>query len=123
MSVEFAEQMREEDRAHAENLIRHAMQTGVNAGVTREQLKSIVYPSQPSNTGVAKCIEQHVKDTKQDLLVMGTRGLGTIKNTLMGMVGLGSVSEHVLHNLDIPVNIIHLPRDKAGAPVPETAAL
>ncbi len=37
-------------------------------------------------------------DEKVDLIVMGTRGMGTIKRTIMG-----SVSDHVIHHAHCPV--------------------
>ncbi len=38
-----------------------------------------------------------------NLVVMGTRGMGSVRRTV-----LGSVSDHVLHHLHVPVAICHL---------------
>lgn len=44
------------------------------------------------------------KDQGVETIIMGTRGLGTIRRTL-----LGSVSEYVLHHANCPVTIVRNP--------------
>ena len=44
--------------------------------------------------GIVKLAEKH----KVDLVVMGTRGLGLVKRTV-----LGSVSTYVVHHVKIPI--------------------
>ena len=38
-----------------------------------------------------------VKECEADLVVMGSRGLGTVRRTIMG-----SVSDYVLHHVNVP---------------------
>jgi nucleotide-binding universal stress UspA family protein len=52
----------------------------------------------------AKILEQ-LRDGRHDLLVMGTRGLSRMSSAL-----LGSVSQAVLHEADVPVLVVHAPR-------------
>lgn len=40
-------------------------------------------------------------DTKARMIVVGSRGVGTIRRTL-----LGSVSDYVIHHCDIPVVVV-----------------
>ncbi|XP_028398365.1 uncharacterized protein LOC114521975 [Dendronephthya gigantea] len=52
-----------------------------------------------SKPGEAIC--KYAKEQHVDLILMGTRGLGTIRRTI-----LGSVSDYVLHHSDCPVSVI-----------------
>ena len=40
-------------------------------------------------------ISEYAECEKADMLVLGSRGMGGIRRTLYGMVGLGSVSDYV----------------------------
>ncbi len=51
---------------------------------------------------IVKALDKQIREGKHDLVVMGSRGFGTVKGTL-----LGSVSQHVLHHCPLPVLILH----------------
>jgi len=51
-------------------------------------------------SGVAESIVSWAKAHQVDLLVVGSRGMGATKSTLMSLVGLGSVSNYCLHHLE-----------------------
>jgi nucleotide-binding universal stress UspA family protein len=52
-------------------------------------------------------IVQKVTEVSADVLIMGSRGLGTLKRTL-----LGSVSDHCAHNVAVPIIIVKEPHAK-----------
>lgn len=52
-------------------------------------------------------IVKNVKEIGASFVVMGTRGLGTVRRTIMG-----SVSDYVLHHSPVPVMICRLDKDR-----------
>jgi nucleotide-binding universal stress UspA family protein len=49
------------------------------------------------------------QSARASLVVVGSRGLGTLKRTALAAVGLGSVSDHLVHHLDAPVVVVKAP--------------
>jgi nucleotide-binding universal stress UspA family protein len=54
----------------------------------------------------ARCILKALEDGDHDLLVMGSRGRGRMTAAL-----LGSVSNRVMHEAEVPVMVIHRPTE------------
>ena len=57
----------------------------------------------------ADAILSELEDSPHDLVVMGSRGRGTV-----GSLILGSVSLRVLHHAPVPTLIVHLKEDRAA---------
>jgi len=56
-----------------------------------------------------------------DLLVIGSRGMGTLKSAVLGMVGLGSVSQRVVHAAKCPVLLSKPPAPSEAADAADAA--
>lgn len=54
--------------------------------------------------------------------MLGSRGMGSFKRSLMGFVGLGSVSDYCVHNLQCPVLVVKAEADKLPAAAASGAA-
>jgi nucleotide-binding universal stress UspA family protein len=67
---------------------------------------------------IIKALMKQIKEGRYDLVVMGSRGFGPVRGTL-----LGSVSQHVLSHSDLPVLIMHAdPQTEEAAPDPVPSA-
>ena len=55
-----------------------------------------------------------LKDQSCDAVCLGTRGLGALQGALLGVMGLGSVGDFVVHNSKVPVTVV-----PHTTPVPE----
>jgi nucleotide-binding universal stress UspA family protein len=55
----------------------------------------------------AREILRAAREGRHDLIVMGSRGRGRVTAAL-----LGSVSNHVMHDAEVPVMIVHRPHDE-----------
>ena len=56
--------------------------------------------------GIAESLVEFAKAKEVDAVVVGSRGLGSIKRSLMSLVGLGSVSDYCIHQLHVPVLVV-----------------
>ncbi|KAL4424950.1 hypothetical protein ABPG77_009679 [Micractinium sp. CCAP 211/92] len=55
---------------------------------------------------VGESIVHYAKENAVSMAVLGARGLGSWQRAIMSFVGLGSVSDYVVHHCDIPVVIV-----------------
>ena len=81
-------------RDHAQGVVDHAKTVALAAGA--EHVRAFIKPGQPARTIVAWAKEREI-----DLIVIGSRGLGSIEGYL-----LGSVSHKVTGLADCPVLVI-----------------
>ena len=52
-------------------------------------------PPYAASSDVGEAIIQYAKDKSVDLVVVGSRGLGAWRSSFLGVMGLGSVSDHM----------------------------
>jgi nucleotide-binding universal stress UspA family protein len=81
-------------RAHAEEILREARDR-----IPDDLTVTTMLTDEPIQTALVR----QINDGHHDLVVMGSRGRGTLRSTL-----LGSVSHYVLHHSPIPVLIVHV---------------
>jgi nucleotide-binding universal stress UspA family protein len=95
-------QLLEDARVEAETILRRARER-----VPHDLPETTVLTEQPIR---AALIDQIAKGG-HDLVVMGSRGRGTVRAAL-----LGSVSHYVLHHSPVPVLIVHADRSRMRTP-------
>lgn len=59
----------------------------------------------PAN-GPGPDIVDYLKGESYKQVIMGSRGYGAIKRSFYSLVGLGSVSDYVLHHAHCPVTVV-----------------
>ncbi|GBF97957.1 hypothetical protein Rsub_10630 [Raphidocelis subcapitata] len=69
---------------------------------------------------VGAALVGYAGSVQADLVVVGSRGMGSVKRSVMGFGGLGSVSDYLVHHLSTPVLVVKgeagaLPREAAHA--------
>ena len=62
--------------------------------------------SQGGASDVGESIVQYTHSVRADVAVLGCRGLGAMKRTLMNLIGMGSVSDYCLRHAKCPVLIM-----------------
>jgi len=79
----------------------------------REQIPSDVpVTTMLSGQPIRTALIHQIADGHHDLVVMGSRGRGAVRSTL-----LGSVSHHLLHHSPVPVLIVHADRTPKPEPI------
>lgn len=81
-------------RGHAQEVVDHGRQIALAEGATK--VRAFIKPGQPARTIIAWAKQREV-----DLIVIGSRGLGSIEGYL-----LGSVSHKVTALADCPVLVV-----------------
>lgn len=87
------EQIHSFQEESSKEVLDHVLEIINNSGAA---VRTIVRDGDPGDE-----ICEEAKESAVDLIVMGYRGLGTVKRAI-----LGSVATHVLHETDCPVTIV-----------------
>eukprot|EP00798_Chlamydomonas_sp_ICE-L_P024171 gene24171-9759_t len=74
--------------------------------VSKESVHTDLLAAMGGASGVGESLTSFVEKEKIDMLIVGCRGMGAIKRSLMSFIGLGSVSDYCLHNCLAPTMVI-----------------
>ena len=75
-------------------------------------IETHLLPGKGGASGVAESLVEFSRRHSVDLVVVGSRGLGALRRSLLDLVGLGSVSDYLVHHLQCPVLVVRHPEDK-----------
>lgn len=77
-----------------------------DAGVKPADVKIVPLPSNTATSGdVGRSLSDYAAAANVDAIVIGSRGLGAFRRRMLGLVGLGSVSDYVAHHAPCTVFI------------------
>lgn len=74
--------------------------------IPENQIRTSALSPEGGASDVGGALERYVSDKSVDIMVVGSRKMGDIQRSLVKLVGSGSVSDHCVHNLKIPV-LVH----------------
>jgi hypothetical protein len=90
----------------------------------RDQAPKITCHVLADTSNAPKALAAYAKAEAVDLVCIGTRGLGAFRRSMYSLVGLGSVSDWLVHNSECPVLVCKLPPEHVPAvtPTPDRCA-
>lgn len=106
LSMNWEQQRRAEEQRAQETLVATAKRITEGDQVSPQQVHASLLPAAGGASGVAESLVTFGKEKGVDLVVIGSRGMGAVKSTLMSMVGLGSVSDYCIHNVAGAVAVV-----------------
>ena len=111
VSTERDEQLRKEaerkDKARCEAACARFVEDAKAAGVATASAEIMSCGASGGGGSVADVLEQYAASTRADLLVVGSRGAGaSTVGSLLRVMGLGSVSEHLVRHAEVPVLVV-----------------
>jgi len=110
VSTERDEQLRKEaerkDKARCEAACARFVEDAKAAGVATASAEIMSCGASGGGGSVADVLEQYAASTRADLLVVGSRGAGSSRGALLQLMGLGSVSEHLVRHAKTPVLVV-----------------
>ena len=95
------------DKARCESACARFVEDAKTAGVASSSAEILSCGANGGGGSVADVLEQYARSTRADVLVVGSRGAGaTPRGSLLGLIGLGSVSEHLVRHAEAPVLVV-----------------
>lgn len=92
---------------YAKGLLDKAKAVALEYGVEPDHIRLHSLPAAGGASGVADSLIEYANIKKPDVMVIGSRGMGAFKRSLMSLAGLGSVSDAVVHNCHVPLVVYH----------------
>lgn len=101
------EAQKRHNEVQASDILRRAAESAqIHYGIHKDRLELHALPGAGGASGVAESVVEYARAKKVDLVIVGSRGMGSLKRSLMSFVGLGSVSDYVLHHCPAPVMVV-----------------
>lgn len=97
----------------ASKLLNKFVEVGVASGVPSANMKTITLVA-PTATAIPKELVNFIDRTHPDVVILGSRGMGALRRSISGMVGLGSVSDYVVHHAgNVGVLIVKMEKERS----------
>lgn len=107
------------ERERVTNFLEELKQTlleSFSSSIAESQITTDVLTAAGGASGVAESIVALTKRLSPDIVVVGSRGMGSVKKAMAGLIGLGSVSDYLLHHIHgTPVCVVHEKLEKPEA--------
>eukprot|EP00884_Botryococcus_braunii_P006629 jgi/Botrbrau1/15968/Bobra.0294s0006.1 len=97
---------KEQELEVANKVVESAVDFTAKHGVNKERIWYRALQPEGGASDVGESILHYARQNKVDVLVLGNRGLGAFKRSMMSLIGLGSVSDYCVHNSPAPVIIV-----------------
>ena len=94
------------DKARCESACARFVEDAKAAGIKASSAEILSCGASGGGGSVADVLERYVESTNADLLVVGSRGAGSSRGALLQLMGLGSVSEHLVRHARTPVLVV-----------------
>ncbi|GLC34202.1 hypothetical protein PLESTM_000169100 [Pleodorina starrii] len=93
-------------KATAQDVAERCAAAAQRRGVGKTKLTTVALPPGSSSGDIGEALCKHAKSEGVDLMVVGSRGMGAITRSLLGLVGMGSVSDYLSHNSPCPLAVV-----------------
>lgn len=100
------EAQKKHDEMEAAETLKQAVDCVKGTNLKLRHLHTHALPAMGGASGVGSTIVEYANAKKVDITVLGSRGHGAMKRSLLSMVGLGSVSDHCVHSLHSPILVV-----------------
>mmetsp|Transcript_32736 Transcript_32736/g.77628 ORF Transcript_32736/g.77628 Transcript_32736/m.77628 type:complete len:406 (+) Transcript_32736:74-1291(+) len=100
------EAQRRVSEEHAAETLKEASQVVESHNLKLKGFHTHALPACGGACGAGSTLVEYANSRHIDVAVLGSRGHGAFKRSLMSVVGLGSVSDHCVHDLHCPVLVV-----------------
>lgn len=95
----------------ANHLLEKYIKLALASGVPKENVstKVVTMTASAATAGkVGHVLTDYINEVQPDITVIGSRGMGAVRRKLGGMLGMGSVSDYLIHHATSPVMVVKL---------------